>query len=260
MNEYSLANSSPSVVHLSLLRETLAGEPYPGYPRHEERFFAALLGQAACGLLTVPEAGPWNVHIHPNRPDHERLPTDAVQQRLLAEGYRLDTIGRPMHPWLEAMATDPDIGLVGGKGAYWQWGPNRTADALVVHGDRLLLVRRHDTGLWAVPGGFCDDEPASTTALRELHEETGLELTHGTYHARILYNGPVADPRLTAHAWPETTAILHAIEPTDIPPAVAAGDDAAEAVWVPFADLTHYRMFGSHRWLAQLALEHTDHS
>ncbi|MEQ4208440.1 NUDIX domain-containing protein [Actinopolymorpha sp. B17G11] len=41
--------------------------------------------------------------------------------------------------------------------------------------ERLLLMRRADTGRWSVPGGCA--EPGSTfaqTAIRELEEETGL--------------------------------------------------------------------------------------
>lgn len=41
--------------------------------------------------------------------------------------------------------------------------------------DRLLLVRRRDNALWAMPGGWADvgDSPAEMTA-REVREETGL--------------------------------------------------------------------------------------
>ena len=41
---------------------------------------------------------------------------------------------------------------------------------------RLLLMRRADTGLWAMPGGWADvgDTPAGA-AVREVREETGVE-------------------------------------------------------------------------------------
>jgi 8-oxo-dGTP pyrophosphatase MutT (NUDIX family) len=41
---------------------------------------------------------------------------------------------------------------------------------------RLLLLRRPDTGLWALPGGWADvgDSPAGA-AVREVREETGVE-------------------------------------------------------------------------------------
>ena len=41
----------------------------------------------------------------------------------------------------------------------------------------IVLIRRRDTGKWAIPGGFVDwGENIPTTVQRELKEETGLEL------------------------------------------------------------------------------------
>lgn len=55
-------------------------------------------------------------------------------------------------------------------------GPAASGEAAVLdeHG-HLLLVRRADDGLWALPGGITDPgETLAETALRELQEETGL--------------------------------------------------------------------------------------
>lgn len=59
--------------------------------------------------------------------------------------------------------------------------PAPTACALVVDGDgRLLLARRAydpDAGLWDLPGGFIEEDEEPLDALvRELREETGLEI------------------------------------------------------------------------------------
>jgi hypothetical protein len=144
-----------TAMQLALLRKELATGVYPGYPETIDRFYAtAQLGQFVCELL-VPD-GPWTVNNHPNRPDSETVPSGIMQQQLLTRGYRLDIVGRPIHPWFEDMITDPTIGVTAGKGAYWVWGPNYTADAVVIHRNNLLLVRRKDTGDWAVPGGFID--------------------------------------------------------------------------------------------------------
>lgn len=41
---------------------------------------------------------------------------------------------------------------------------------------RILLIRRSDTGRWALPGGYAEvNSTPSTNALRELREETGYE-------------------------------------------------------------------------------------
>ena len=49
---------------------------------------------------------------------------------------------------------------------------------IVDAGNRVLLVRRSDNGLWALPGG-CQDlgETPVACAVREVKEETGFEVT-----------------------------------------------------------------------------------
>ncbi len=51
------------------------------------------------------------------------------------------------------------------------------ATAAVVRDGRLLLTRREDNGLWCLPGGGVDSgESWSEAAVREVREETGLEV------------------------------------------------------------------------------------
>ncbi len=55
-------------------------------------------------------------------------------------------------------------------------GPAASGEAAVFRDDKLLLVRRSDDGLWALPGGITDPgETLATTAWRELREETGID-------------------------------------------------------------------------------------
>ena len=49
------------------------------------------------------------------------------------------------------------------------------AEAAVFREGKLLLLRRPDDGLWALPGGFVEiGETLAETAVRELWEEVGI--------------------------------------------------------------------------------------
>jgi ADP-ribose pyrophosphatase YjhB (NUDIX family) len=177
------------------------------------------------------------------------LPSLEESAAFIAAGYDIDLEGRPLHPNLAELGPLPT-----GKGAYWGWGPNYTADPVVITTEdrpRILLIHRNDTGDLALPGGFVDkdelEEPI-VAAYRELEEETGLVLTSpGT----LIYQGVVDDPRTTANAWPETSAyVFNIAEPLP----VHAGDDAKEADWY-FVDELSENLYGSHAVLIQKALE-----
>ena len=50
-----------------------------------------------------------------------------------------------------------------------------SGEAVVMKGDKILLIQRGDDGLWALPGGITDPgETLAETAVRELREETGI--------------------------------------------------------------------------------------
>jgi 8-oxo-dGTP diphosphatase len=112
------------------------------------------------------------------------------------------------------------------------------ADAMVFSksaaGLQLLLVKRKndpDKGMWALPGGFVeDDEELEAAAIRELEEETSLKLPAMT---QLHTFGKVGrDPRgrtvsVTHYAF--TDASLHDVK---------GADDAEEAKWVNVNDIT----------------------
>lgn len=57
-------------------------------------------------------------------------------------------------------------------------GPTCGAETAVFRDNKLLLIRRRDDGLWALPGGFTDmGETLAETAVREAWEEVGLHVT-----------------------------------------------------------------------------------
>ena len=107
--------------------------------------------------------------------------------------------------------------------------------AVVVDDDRLLMVRRgrgRAAGDWSIPGGHVEHgETLAEAVVRELFEETGLE--------------GVCGPLL---GWSELLPDTEGVEGTHVvildftvtlldPGEPVAGDDAAEAVWVPLADV-----------------------
>jgi ADP-ribose pyrophosphatase YjhB (NUDIX family) len=169
-----------------------------------------------------------------------------------------DHYRRPVHPWLMDMLPRQDIGVVVGKGPFWRWGPNYTADAVVRQAGHVLLVERADVGMLALPGGFVDydengvPEPDVVTAARELGEEAHLEVNAA--HGREIFKGPVADIRMTANAWPETTAFLFDLgDNPDLPP-LDTSEETNQALWVPENEALTASLYGSHQLILRLAL------
>src|SRR5688572_19264536 len=53
--------------------------------------------------------------------------------------------------------------------------PAAGAEAVIVREEKIMLIKRSDNGLWAVPGGLVEvGETLSEAAQRELWEETGI--------------------------------------------------------------------------------------
>ena len=96
----------------------------------------------------------------------------------------------------------------------------------------LLIQRKNEPfkDAWALPGGFVDpDEDLMQAALRELVEETSVEITNAIQVGA--YGNPGRDPRgrvvsiaYTAH-----------VEITDVKP--KAADDAKKVAWHPLKKL-----------------------
>jgi ADP-ribose pyrophosphatase YjhB (NUDIX family) len=111
-----------------------------------------------------------------------------------------------------------------------RWGENAATDSVVIADGHILLIRRTDCDQWATPGGMVEPgEPVLAALVRELFEETGLDLSHIT--PQILANTYVDDPRNSDHAWVCSTVGLFRI-PARVP--VVAADDARAAQWFPF--------------------------
>ena len=113
--------------------------------------------------------------------------------------------------------------------------PEVCVGAVVVVDDDLLLIRRGRgaaQGEWSVPGGRVQSgELLAEAVVRELLEETGLEgicedLVGWAERIGDDHHFVILDFRVT---------LLERTEPT-------AGDDAAEAAWVPLVDVAELNL------------------
>jgi 8-oxo-dGTP diphosphatase len=109
--------------------------------------------------------------------------------------------------------------------------PYPTVDVIITsrdHPQALIMVRRkYSPRGWALPGGFINwGESAEAAAVREMREETGLELQDiKQFH---VYSDPARDPR--GH----TMSVVFTATTNGEP---VGGDDAAEAVWMDLKSL-----------------------
>lgn len=121
-----------------------------------------------------------------------------------------------------------------GKGTLWNEGVNYASDTLLIvtiEGVRHMLAIKRKSGHWAMPGGFRNKgEEAIDAALRELEEETGVNLLPEE-QATLHYSGYVQDPRNTDEAWIETAVFV--VDLGDDVPHVKAGSDAQGVGYVP---------------------------
>ena len=124
--------------------------------------------------------------------------------------------------------------------------PEICVGAIAVDDGRVLLVRRGRgpaAGEWSVPGGRV--EPGETLAeavVRELLEETAVEGVCGPLVGWV--------ERISAqHHFVILDFAVDVLEATD----PVAGDDAAEAAWVPVEDVGEWRLVEG---LAEFLHEH----
>lgn len=98
----------------------------------------------------------------------------------------------------------------------------------------LLMIKRGGhpfKDCWALPGGFVNaDESSEKAAIRELKEETGIDVEGIHLEQLKTYSEPGRDPRMRV----VSTAYLALIPNAGIP---VAGDDAAEAHFFSVNDL-----------------------
>ncbi|MEW6345871.1 MAG: bifunctional nicotinamide-nucleotide adenylyltransferase/Nudix hydroxylase [Paraburkholderia sp.] len=168
----------------------------------------------------------------------------------------------PVFDWLEQFRTRPEFLQLKSEAEFiaaykkaWAAAPYPvtfvTVDALVVHSGHILLVRRRSEpgrGLWALPGGFVNqDERLEAACVRELREETGLKLPEPVMRGSLKDRQVFDHPQRSARGRTITHAFLFHFPVGDLP-RVKGSDDADKARWVPLNVFAQMRnvMFEDH--------------
>ena len=122
--------------------------------------------------------------------------------------------------------------------------PELAVGAVVVRDDCLLVIRRgHGPGAgeWSVPGGRVEaGETLHEAVVRETWEETGLEVVVERFLGWVERLGD-------DHHFVILDFVVGLL---DAEATAVAGDDAAEAAWVPLHELSEIRLVaGLHEFL-----------
>lgn len=177
---------------------------------------------------------------------------EAVDETRFPEGaIRFLRDFRQTEPWSELQA---EARFVREYKAAWSQAPYPpvfvTVDAVVVCNDHILMIERGGrpgVGQWALPGGFLDqEETLQSASLRELNEETCLEVPRDLLKASLAGGRAFDDPYRSVRGRTITHAFYYALPDQPQLPAVNAADDARAAFWVPLSAVTPERMFEDH--------------
>lgn len=203
-----------------------------------------LRGFAGWRLDSLPLQG--DIHATPLR---ERYLSSTENERTQALSDLAKQAPESTVAWLLAFQTTPAyramVGELQSLNDYkqaWASAPFPpvfvTVDAVVGVNDHVLLIQRGKSpgkGLWALPGGFLElSETTLQSALRELHEETGLSLTGP--EAEPINSAVLDHPQRSLRGRTISHAFHFALSNASLP-LVAAADDARDCRWVPVADL-----------------------
>mmetsp|Transcript_27665 Transcript_27665/g.84338 ORF Transcript_27665/g.84338 Transcript_27665/m.84338 type:complete len:274 (-) Transcript_27665:617-1438(-) len=208
------------------------------------------------------KSGGWADSQVPNRELIQQRRSYELEKSNLAISF--DEDGKPLNP----------IGRTGicNRGALGKWGANHAADPIVTRRNlnksgrplEVVVIKRRDTGEWAIPGGMVDPgELVSQTLRREFAEEAGnvphaLRAKFDSMAAQLfsksngkeVYRGYVDDPRNTDNAWMETVAMhFHCPDELGEMLTLAAGDDACDVKWLEVGEhCPQYRqLYASHK-------------
>ena len=155
---------------------------------------------------------------------------------------RYDRISRTVVELLEGVGSEVPLrpGRIEGLAAR---GSVTAAEAFVLDGrQRLLLMRRSDTGQWAMPGGASEvGESSAATAVREVAEELGVDIEidglAGVYDLRTI-RAP------NPGTWVQFVYVATLADPGARPHVTA---EAGDWRWFRFDEIDGLDLFNGHR-------------
>ncbi|MFZ1234897.1 MAG: bifunctional nicotinamide-nucleotide adenylyltransferase/Nudix hydroxylase [Thiofilum sp.] len=126
-----------------------------------------------------------------------------------------------------------------------------TVDAVVIQAGHVLLIQRRarpGKGLWALPGGFVNqDETLRDAVIRELREETRIKIPAPVLQGSISKTQVFDHPDRSSRGRTITHAYLIELKPdAQGLPKVKGSDDAQAAKWVPLSTLNPEHFFEDH--------------
>lgn len=142
-----------------------------------------------------------------------------------------------------------------GHTAMWKDAPYPpmfvTVDAVVVQSGHVLLIKRRaepGKGLWAMPGGYLNQEEYIVPGMiRELREETLLKVPGPVLLGSIKHQGVYDAPDRSPRGRIVTHVSLIELPPGPLPK-VKGNDDADKARWIPLSTFNRMedQMFEDH--------------
>jgi bifunctional NMN adenylyltransferase/nudix hydrolase len=175
---------------------------------------------------------------------------EAIQDVDKCTGVYLNQLAR--EPWFDVIRDEHK--MVKAYKEAWKAAPFPptfvTVDAVVVQSGHVLLVKRKampGAGLWALPGGFLDQqETLLEGAIRELKEETKIKVPVPVLRGSIKRQHTFDAPNRSLRGRTITTAFFIDLGFSAELPKVKGSDDAEVAKWVPFKDINPSQMFEDH--------------
>lgn len=129
----------------------------------------------------------------------------------------------------------------------------QTVDAVIFNRrNEILLIKRGGelgNGLWALPGGFVDaHETLYDAVVREVREETGLEVGFDTWHSisQRCFDDPNRSVlgRIITNCFKFKSNTMGDVK-------VQAGDDAQDYQWIDPKHITRDKMYDDHFYIIQ---------